>query len=177
MQNLLKTRVTIRLPAQDDCDAFLAAVHRSRSLHHPWVSPPATPKTFRGYLERISSGSHHGFLVVHRQAGDLVGVINVNNVILGFFRSAFLGYYGFSPYTGSGLMQEGMLLVLNHAFRKLRLHRLEANIQPGNHPSIALARKCGFVREGFSRRYLKICGRWRDHERWAILSEEFKLAC
>jgi ribosomal-protein-alanine N-acetyltransferase len=71
-------------------------------------------------------------------------------------------------------MHEGMLLVLNDAFRKLKLHRLEANIQPGNHASIALVKRCGFVQEGFSHRYLKICGRWKDHERWAVLSEDFR---
>jgi ribosomal-protein-alanine N-acetyltransferase len=70
-------------------------------------------------------------------------------------------------------MYEGTQLVLHHAFRKLKLHRLEANIQPGNHASIALARKCGFVREGYSRRYLKIYGRWKDHERFALLAEDF----
>ena len=48
-----------------------------------------------------------------------------------------------------------------------------ANIQPGNKPSIALVKKAGFTREGFSRRYLKVCGRWRDHERWAILQEDW----
>jgi ribosomal-protein-alanine N-acetyltransferase len=95
-------------------------------------------------------------------------------VIRGTFQNAFLGYYAFSPYAGAGLMHEGMRLVLNHAFRKLKLHRVEANIQPANRASIALVRKCGFVREGCSRRYLKICGRWRDHERWALLAEDFR---
>jgi ribosomal-protein-alanine N-acetyltransferase len=69
------------------------------------------------------------------------------------------------------MMRDAMLLMLRQARLKLKLHRLEANIQPGNRASIALARSCGFVREGFSRRYLKICGKWRDHERWAILLE------
>jgi ribosomal-protein-alanine N-acetyltransferase len=70
-------------------------------------------------------------------------------------------------------MREGMQLVLGHAFRNLKLHRVEANIQPANRSSLAMVRKCGFVREGFSRRYLKICGRWKDHERWALLSEDY----
>ena len=73
-------------------------------------------------------------------------------------------------------MQAGLRLVLAHAFSKLRLHRLEANIQPRNTASVQLVRSCGFVREGYSRRYLKISGRWKDHERWAILAEDFNYA-
>ncbi len=164
----------IRPPTPGDQPGFLLAVHCSRSLHRGWVSPPSTSKEFVSYLERASSESYRCFLVIHRHTRDIVGVINLNNVIRGNFQNAFLGYYGFSPYAGMGLMHEGMRLVLNHAFRELKLHRLEANIQPGNRASIALVRKCGFVREGCSRRYLKICGRWRDHERWALLAEDFR---
>ena len=71
-------------------------------------------------------------------------------------------------------MSEGLGLLLRLAFRRLRLHRLEANIQPGNAQSIALVRRAGFRREGLSPRYLKIGGRWRDHERWAITVEEWR---
>ena len=41
-------------------------------------------------------------------------------------------------------MAEGMAGVLRHAFRKLRLHRIEANVQPGNSASIALLERTGF---------------------------------
>ena len=79
-----------------------------------------------------------------------------------------------APFAGQGYMTEAIQLMLRYAFKQLRLHRLEANIQPGNIASIALVRRAGFVREGYSRRYLKICGQWRDHERWAIIAEDWK---
>jgi ribosomal-protein-alanine N-acetyltransferase len=171
-ENFLKTRVTIRPPTIRDWPAFQAAARRSRGLHHPWVPTPNTRKKFAAYLKRMASDSHRGFLVVLRESGGMVGVINVNNIVRGSLQGAFLGYYAFAPHTGQGLMREGMLLVLKDAFQKLKLHRLEANIQPDNRPSLRLARSCGFVREGFSRRYVKVGGRWQDHERWAILAED-----
>ena len=90
----------------------------------------------------------------------------------GYFQSAYLGYYASARHAGKGLMGEAMALVLDHAFGPLALHRLEANIQPGNAPSIALARGAGFRLEGYSPRYLLIGGRWRDHERYAITADE-----
>ena len=71
-------------------------------------------------------------------------------------------------------MTEAIHLILKYAFIQLKLHRLEANVQPDNVASVALIKRAGFIREGYSRRYLKICGRWRDHERWAILAEDWK---
>lgn len=91
----------------------------------------------------------------------------------GNFRSAYLGYFAFEPFAGRGYMREGLGLVLRHAFGAQRLHRIEANIQPDNVRSAKLVEGIGFRREGFSPRYLKIRGRWRDHDRWAILAEEF----
>jgi ribosomal-protein-alanine N-acetyltransferase len=170
--NKRKPLVLIRAPGPQDCHEFVAAVRRSRSLHYPWVCPPNTAKAFAVYLARLASGCHYGFLVVRRDDEQLAGLINLNNVIRGAFQSAFLGYYAFSPLAGQGLMHQGMLLVIRRAFTKLRLHRLEANVQPANLLSIALLQRCGFRREGFSRRYLKVSGRWRDHQRWAILRDQ-----
>jgi ribosomal-protein-alanine N-acetyltransferase len=167
-------RVTIRPPTLRDWPAFQAAVQRSRALHRSWVVPPNTRKKFEAHVKRMTSDSHRGFLVVLRRSGEMVGVINLGNIVRGLLQGAYVGYYAFAPYAGKGLMCEGMQLVLKHAFRKLKLHRLEANIQPGNHASIRLARSCGFVREGLSRRYLKVAGKWKDHERWAILAEDLR---
>lgn len=106
--------------------------------------------------------------------GDLVGLINISEIVRGAFRSGYLGYYVFAPYQRQGFMLPGLSAAIARAFRKHGLHRLEANIQPGNRASIALVKRLGFRREGFSPRYLKIGGRWRDHERWALTVEDWQ---
>ena len=166
-------RVAIRiLEAKDGAD-FVAAVRRSRKLHRPYVHPPSTPRTFQAYLARSMRETNRTFAARLKASGELVGIISVSEIVHGTFQSAYLGYYGFEPHAGKGLMSEAVRLVAEHAFRTLKLHRLEANIQPGNRASIALAKRLGFKREGYSPRYLKIGGRWQDHERWAVLKEEW----
>src|SRR5512133_3841629 len=157
------------LAPRDEAD-FLAAVSRSRKLHAPWVSPPATPEAFQSLAGRSRGPLHYGYAVRREPTGELAGFVNITNIVRGVFQSAYLGYYAFAGHEGQGLMRAGLRLVLREAFGELKLHRLEANIQPGNVASIALAKSCGFRQEGFSPRYLKIRGRWRDHERWAILA-------
>jgi len=152
---------------------FLQAVNRSRKLHSNRVTPPDTPEKYRKFLQATRREDQESFFIQDKVTGDIAGVINISGIILGYFKSAYLGYYAFTPYAGSGLMRDGLVQVISHAFRRLKLHRLEANILPVNTRSIRLVESLGFRLEGFSPRYLKISGRWRDHERWAILSDEW----
>ena len=92
---------------------------------------------------------------------------------MGAFRSAYLGFYAFASKQRQGYMAEGLALVLEHAFYEMGFHRLEANIQPGNVASSTLVSRLGFRKEGFSPKYLMVDGAWRDHDRWAILGEEW----
>lgn len=165
-------RVGIRKPTAADCDEFIRLMQASKEFHYPWVDPPKTPEQYHNYLHSRQEPTDLGFLVCDRTSGCITGVININCIVRGFFQSAYLGYYGSAPHARQGYMTEGMQLVTRYAFTQAGLHRLEANIQPDNLPSIALVRKCGFRKEGFSPRYLKVFGQWRDHERWALLAEE-----
>jgi ribosomal-protein-alanine N-acetyltransferase len=166
-------RVVLRPPSAADEPEFLARVGASRALHAPWVSMPRTGEAYAAYLERSQHASNAFYLAHRREDDAIVGFLNISEIIRGKLQSAFLGYGAVAEFTGRGYLTEALQLVLTDAFRRLRLHRLEANIQPGNIASIALAQRCGFESEGFSARYLKVGGRWRDHERWAITRERW----
>jgi [ribosomal protein S5]-alanine N-acetyltransferase len=166
-------RVSLRPPSADDEGEFVEAMRASRRLHTPWISMPRTREAYAAYLER-SRYETNAFYLAHRLEDDaIVGYLNISEIVRGKFQSAFLGYGAVAEFAGRGYLIEALELLLKEAFERLRLHRLEANIQPGNTASIALAERCGFRLEGFSPRYLKVGGRWRDHERWAITKESW----
>ena len=170
-------RVTLRRPQASDAKAFVEAVGKSRRLHGAWVSPPATRAAFARYVERFGgpprTSEHVGYVAVRIDDGALVGAFNFSEIVRRAFESAYLGYYAFAPFTGQGYASEALALALDAAFDELRLHRVEVNVQPNNRRSLALAERVGFAREGYSRRYVRVAGRWRDHVRFAMLAEDW----
>ena len=163
----------VRQPHASDESPFLRRVSASAELHRSWVSPPATSREFCEYLEKARKDDFLPFVLCEADSGELVGVVDASGIMRGVFLNAYLGFYAFAPFAGRGLMKAGLALVLVELFNDHGLHRVEANIQPENVASKALVRSLGFRHEGFSPRYLNIGGEWRDHERWALLADEF----
>jgi ribosomal-protein-alanine N-acetyltransferase len=152
---------------------FTAAARASRELHQPWLFPPDTAERFAVYLARTARDDHAVYLIRHVGCGGLAGYVSISNIVRGGLQSGSVGYGAFAGHEGRGLMSQGLRAVLDEAFGTLGLHRLEANIQPGNEPSLRLVRRAGFQKEGFSPKYLLVDGDWRDHERWAIRAENW----
>jgi len=167
-------KVRLVEPTPGDRREFLELVDASVELHRPWTYPPADAASYRRLLDRNRADNFYALLARRAEDSAIVGLFEFSEVVRGSFQNAYLGYWVGAPYSGQGYMSEGMKQALRFAFGDMRLHRVEANIQPANTRSLALARRAGFKREGFSPRYLKIGGRWRDHERWAILAEEVR---
>ncbi|HTZ91206.1 MAG TPA: GNAT family protein [Streptosporangiaceae bacterium] len=165
--------VSLSAPSAADADEFIAAARESARLQNPWVSAPDTAERYAAFLARAAREDQGSYLIRHAECDGLVGYVNVNNIVRGALCSGSLGYAAFASHAGRGLMAAGLRAVVGDAFACLGLHRLEANIQPDNVRSLRLVQRLGFQREGFSPRYLLVDGEWRDHERWAVLVEDW----
>jgi ribosomal-protein-alanine N-acetyltransferase len=163
--------VTVREVSEQDEAAFTELAGKSLGLHRPWIHAPTTSEDFRKYLARLDGVSSAGYLVCDGATGDIAGFINLNEIVRGPYQRGLLGYGVFEPYAGQGYMKHGLLKVIELAFGTLELHRLEADIQPGNERSVGLVRKLGFQREGLSKEFICIDGKWMDHERLALIKE------
>ena len=140
-------KVFLEAPHAARREEFIAATKRSHALHRSWVTPPSTRTQFDRWLARAAEPTRCPFLICEGAHGKLIGVATLSEIVRGPLQSAYLGYYLFAPWSGKGLMTAGLRLVLREAFRTLKLHRVEANIQPGNATSRAVLKRLGFIRE------------------------------
>ena len=136
-----------------DAEELYAGIARSRDLHAPWGTPPATAPELREMLDR--QGDEEMRYGVRTEDGGLAGVISLTSIVRGAFQSCFLGYFAVVPYEGRGYVRAGLEQVLDLAFGEHELHRVEASVQPGNVRSARLLEGLGFRLEGHSPRYLR----------------------
>jgi ribosomal-protein-alanine N-acetyltransferase len=164
--------IDLRPARRADAADLIRANLDNVDYHRPWVEPFTDEAGFEAWFAETVTGAKVALVAREQESGGVVGLVNFNAIVLHGFRSAYVGIYGMRGFAGRGLMTEALRAGTRYAFDEVGLHRLEANVQPENHRSLALIQRAGFRKEGFSPRYLKIAGAWRDHERWALLADE-----
>jgi ribosomal-protein-alanine N-acetyltransferase len=173
-------RVLLRRPTPRDRREYIELRRVNRAFLKPWEPLPADgtdpfgDAAFTRLLRAARRPRSRRFLVCLVDSGTIVGQISFSDIAGEPYGSCFLGYWIGSRFARNGYMTEAVRLALGHAFRDLGLHRVETNIVPENAASLALAARCGLRREGYSPRLLRVNGRWRDHERWALTVEDWR---
>jgi len=167
----------LRRPLADDRAEWVAL--RESSLDHllrwePRLKVRSESERWESFFRTSDTEDRQRFLICRNEDGRMVGYIGLNGIRYGVLQSCDLGYWIGKAFTRNGYMTEGVLLAVRHAFGHMKLHRVEANIQPHNVASIGVARKAGLRFEGVALRFLQIDGKWCDHQRWAMTSEEWK---
>jgi ribosomal-protein-alanine N-acetyltransferase len=173
--------VWLRPPLMSDYGAWAELRAHSRNHLVPWepawprddLTKSAYRRRIRHYQREARDDLGYAFLIFDSSNERLIGGLTMSNVRRGVTQSAMLGYWLGLPYVGGGAMTNAVKAALPHAFEQLRLHRIEAAVQPTNQRSVGVLKRAGFFEEGLARRYLKINGVWQDHLVFAILAEDW----
>lgn len=181
-------RLVLRTPAETDRRAFVGMYEASWEHLRPW-SPAMKPgETWDAFFDRqrdraareLEEGTSVRLLAFTRDTGALVGTFNLNNITRGVAEYADAGWLLDVRHLERGYATEGVLALLDLAFAPepegLGLHRVQAGIIPRNAASLRVAERCGFVREGLARKYIRINGAWEDHVIVAKLVDEHVIA-
>jgi ribosomal-protein-alanine N-acetyltransferase len=178
--HLLGVNVRVRPPELRDWQDWAELRTSSRDFlaqwEPAWASDAHSRAAYRRRLRRqqrdASDDVCYSYFLVRRSDDALMGGITLSNIQRGVAQVGSVGYWIGEPYARDGYMTEGLKCVLDHCFSSLGLHRVEAACMPNNQASQALLRRCGFRREGYARKYLKINGVWRDHLLFAVVGDE-----
>lgn len=172
--------VALRSPRSSDYSDWADLRETSRAYLQPWE--PAWPEddlsraAFRRrlgvYAREMELGTAWPFFVFETRGRALLGAVTLSNIRRGVAETGTLGYWIGQPYAGRGYATAAVRTVTRHAFRALKLHRIEASCLPTNGPSRRVLEKSGFRHEGEARAYLKINGEWADHLLFGLLPED-----
>lgn len=174
-------RIYIRAPERADWEAWVEVRNRNTKFLKPW-SPASSLSnlTREGYNRRLAvyeddwdADKGYAFFIFRQDTDELVGGITLNNIVRGAGQMATLGYWMDEEQTKQGFMTEAALLACQFGFSALKLHRIQAGTLPENTASQKVLKNCGFKAEGIAREYIRIADAWRDHQIFALLSNEF----
>jgi ribosomal-protein-alanine N-acetyltransferase len=180
---LATPRLTLRAARESDVPLLFHALRRNNDYLRAW-SPAPAPGEKRVTLTLVAreiarwrslwrrDDTYAFYLFPREDPSVIIGRITLGRISRGVFQNAYTGYWIDRERQGTGLMTEAMKAALGFAFDRLGLHRVQAAIMPHNPGSIRVAEKCGFRKEGYAERYLKIADRWEDHVIFAITEEE-----
>lgn len=174
----------VLMPAEESlagalCDYFRRNREFLTDYMPAWTESFFTERTqlesIRGHMENAKNRTGYRYYIMPKEEkGKIIGTIGLNNVVWGSFLSCFMGYMLDEAYINRGYMTQAVDAVANTAFNEIGLHRIEANIMPKNARSLRVAEKCGFVREGMSKKYLCINGVWEDYVHMVKLNENME---
>ncbi|HEV8063896.1 MAG TPA: GNAT family protein [Acidimicrobiales bacterium] len=175
-------RVKLRPLREEDFEVWHEVRTRCRDWLLPWeprpTGAPYPPEDRPSFIARCSmrererqlgTGYAFGIFVGSR----FVGEVNLSSVQRGPFQNAYVGYWMDQMHAGRSYVPEACVVLFRFAFEDLGLHRLQVAIIPRNRPSRRVAQKLWLRGEGIALRYLEIDGKWEDHVRYAITSEEW----
>lgn len=146
-------RLLLRALSMNDCDTMYLLRSNEEVTKHFNRDPDAGIEATRAKMEEIlqnqqKNGSVFWVIAWKDNPGNMIGNIGYWRIDKQHHR-AEIGYLLHPAHWQKGIMKEALNAVLEYAFNTMKLHSIEANINPDNIASAALLERCGFIREAY----------------------------
>ncbi|MEY4741305.1 MAG: hypothetical protein RL672_55 [Actinomycetota bacterium] len=171
--------VRVRGLRQRDAKVLEALIRGNRDWLQPWeaTNPRGSndidiKAMVRGLIRQANL--HQGLPMLIEVDGQVIGQLNVANILYGSVGSAVIGYWIAPGFAGRNIMPTAVALTVDYLIHVMGLHRVEIDIRPENAASLRVVEKLGFRFEGTKLGYIHIAGDWRDHYSFALTSDEVR---
>ena len=177
-QTIQTSRLVIRRITVSDGQAFFDIFSHADVTRY-WSTPPLTEiaqaeQKIASILAHYEAADIFQFALVRKSDGQMIGTCTLHQIHVQN-RRAEVGYALGRPYWGSGYMNEAMQALVDYAFTHMKLHRLEADIDPRNEASAKSLERLGFQREGYLRERWIVGDEISDSALYGLLASEWKL--
>lgn len=176
LPTIAASRVSLRWLRERDVPALFSIFSHPEVMRY-WSSPPYPDvAAARQLLEKIhacfAQKSLFQWGLVRNVEGDLIGTCTLSHLDVQN-RRAEVGYALGRAHWGHGYVQEGVRALLAFAFDTLDLHRIEADVDPRNGPSVRVLERLGFSKEGYLRDRWIVNGEVSDSALYGLLRREW----
>ena len=169
--------ISLRIIRPKDAKTMERLVVSNREWLKPWeATNPHGPTSFdyksiiKSLIRQFENGDSLPFVILYQ--GEIVGQLNVSNILYGSVSSCVIGYWIIPEVAGQGITPTAVALVMDYIFFTAGLHRVEIDIRPENKASIRVVEKLGMRLEGVKKNYIHINNQWADHNIYALTAEE-----
>jgi len=169
--------ISLRIIRHRDAKTIERLVLSNREWLRPWeATNPHGPTSFdfkaqiRSLLRALENSEGIPFVILYKD--EIVGQLNVANILHGSVSSCVIGYWIAPEVAGLGITPTAVALAMDYMFKVVGIHRVEIDIRPENEASIRVVEKLGLRYEGLKENYIHINNDWRDHYVFALTSDE-----
>ena len=174
-------RLILRSPKIEDAkDIFIALNNKNLSKYMMKIPYPYNIKMAKDYIDKCNEAikrdknKDYNFVIELKSEKKVIGSIGIKDVD-DFKKIAGIGYWLNEDYWKQGIMSEAVFVILEFAFNKLKMRRINLICNEKNEASKAIAKKFGFKLEGIIRKahVTLSTGKIADKYEYGLLREEW----
>jgi len=171
-------KLELRLPEMEFADSVFELLKYQRNYLEEWLPWASQTKDINDCQKQIKS---HKLFNIGGQ--KLITFIFYNQILVGSIglvkiikdnQSAEIGYWLSQDFQGKGIIVQSCQRIIQHAFEKMQLNRLEINVASSNLKSVRIPEKLNFSLEGTLRDGLYIHDKFHNLKKYSLLKREWK---